>query len=109
MKIQATRLKAVAKVLSDQSLARLAHAQERCRKTQSDLDVLSPCGNGGGFGTWGDVPLRERHDQWLLQRRKALNEQLAREMSECDHLHEQAVKAFARVEALSRLAARSDK
>jgi hypothetical protein len=94
------RLLRIAATVRDKRLQDLAAATAACEATRAGLAALGAHGKESGLSPWEAAFAIERHDLWLMQRRAALNLQLARQMAEWESLHAEARLAFGRAQAL---------
>lgn len=94
------RLLRIAATIRDKRLQDLAAATADCEATRAKLAALGAHGRESGLSPWEAAFAIERHDMWLMQRRAALNLQLARQMAEWERLHAEARLSFGRAQAL---------
>lgn len=94
------RLLQLAATVRDKRLHDLAAATAACEATRAGLAALGTHGSESGLSPWEAAFAIERHDLWLMQRRAALNMQLARQMAEWEARHAEARRSFGRAQAL---------
>lgn len=91
-------------MVRDVELRRLAVAVKSCEMTRQLLAQLGDTPGGKQPHSIDAALAAERHDLWLLQRRIALNQHLARQTAEMITARERAAQAFGRAAVMQNLA-----
>ena len=94
------RLLQIAVLIRDKRLQELALAAAACAETRARLADLGRHGGSDALSPWETAMVVERHDQWLMQRRAALNLHLSRQLVEWHQRYDSARVAFGRADVL---------